>query len=504
MAVEQETKLQAPDDFRLPDLTGTHDSLVAAPAMTMDLDAVYYDSDDMTLARSGITLRHRTGTPGAVWTLKMPMRAGTESALVRRELDFTSHNGAVPPDARDLVRGYLRSRPLHRVGRLRTHRTSVPLLDDEGEQLLEVVDDVVSIFDGRQRTGGFHEVEIEVKARGKAARRALEATVHTLVDAGCQKDRAVPKLVRAVGARATAPAELETPELGADPNVRRLVKCALQASAGRLVQLDPGVRLGEDPEDLHRFRVAARRLRSDLRTFGPVLDPTWNRELRGELAWLGTEVGTVRDLDVLRERITASGAAALGPSDALGLALVMTRIEDQHEAARARVLRALRSRRYDRLLDSLVEAVHNPVYVDPRRDPDRAARKFVRQCVRRQWRQLDRAVRALDDVPDDAELHQVRIRAKRCRYAAEAAAPLLGDDARKLAGRMTGLQDELGTLCDTNFAEGWLLRAAGADADCAIAAGKLIAVERFERSLVHQTWRPVWRKARRTAHAIGL
>jgi CHAD domain-containing protein len=499
MAVERETKLQAPDDFRLPDLDGLVDSVVAAPPVSIELDAAYYDSDDMALARSGITLRHRTGTPGAVWTLKLPMRAGNESVLVRRELDFTPGNGSVPAEARDLVRGYLRSRPLHRVGRLRTHRTSVHLLDDEGQQLLEVVDDVVSIYDGRQRTGGFHEVEIEVRAPGKPARRALKAAVDTLLDAGCHEEKAVPKLVRAVGSRAGAPAELETPELGRNPTVRQLVKCALQASAARLVQLDPNVRLGEDPEDIHRFRVAARRLRSDLRTFGPVLDPTWNRALRDELAWLGAEVGTVRDLDVLRERLTASGAAALGPSDALGLALVMTRIEDQHEAARARVLRALRSRRYDRLLDSLVEAVHNPVYVDPKRDPDRPARKFVRQCIRRQWRQLDRAVDALDEVPDDAALHQVRIRAKRCRYAAEAAAPLVGRDARRLARRMTALQDELGVLCDTNFAEGWLRKAASSDADCAVVAGKLIAVERFQRARAREDWRPVWQKARRTA-----
>ena len=40
----------------------------------------------------------------------------------------------------------------------------------------------------------------------------------------------------------------------------------------RLIANDPGVRLGKDPESVHQARVATRRLRSDLRTFRPILD----------------------------------------------------------------------------------------------------------------------------------------------------------------------------------------------------------------------------------------
>ena len=51
------------------------------------------------------------------------------------------------------------------------------------------------------------------------------------------------------------------------------------------------------------FRVAARRLRSDLRTFSPLLDHDRTVWLREELAWLGGEVGMGRDADVLAERL---------------------------------------------------------------------------------------------------------------------------------------------------------------------------------------------------------
>ena len=50
---------------------------------------------------------------------------------------------------------------------------------------------------------------------------------------------------------------------------------------------------GDDPESVHQARVATRRLRSDLRTFEPFLDERFAAELRGELRWLGAELGAV-------------------------------------------------------------------------------------------------------------------------------------------------------------------------------------------------------------------
>ena len=40
---------------------------------------------------------------------------------------------------------------------------------------------------------------------------------------------------------------------------------------------DPAVRQGHD-DGVHQMRVAARRLRSALKTFGPLVDETWARE----------------------------------------------------------------------------------------------------------------------------------------------------------------------------------------------------------------------------------
>jgi glutamate-1-semialdehyde 2,1-aminomutase len=70
-----------------------------------------------------------------------------------------------------------------------------------------------------------------------------------------------------------------------------VIRDALDSSVQRLLLADPIARVGEDPEGVHQARVATRRLRSDLRTFAPLLDPVWVTSLRDELRWLGSELG---------------------------------------------------------------------------------------------------------------------------------------------------------------------------------------------------------------------
>lgn len=100
MGVERESKLGAPPEFRLPDLTGVVAGAVAEQAPRRPLVARYYDSPDLRLARAGVTLRHRTGDDCAVWTLKLPL-AVTGSRTVRREIDFAGTPEVVPDRATD-------------------------------------------------------------------------------------------------------------------------------------------------------------------------------------------------------------------------------------------------------------------------------------------------------------------------------------------------------------------------------------------------------------------
>ena len=150
----------------------------------------------------------------------------------------------------------------------------------------------------------FREVEIEGRGVG---RRALERIAGVLTGNGAAPAEQTPKLVRALGERAEAPpdiAEAETPR-PRDP-AAHAVRAAIAAGVRRMILNDPRTRLGE-VEPLHQMRVGTRRLRSDLRTFRPLLDKDWAESLRAELKWLGSSLGAVRDLDVLLERLRREG-----------------------------------------------------------------------------------------------------------------------------------------------------------------------------------------------------
>ncbi|GAA0626201.1 CYTH and CHAD domain-containing protein [Kutzneria viridogrisea] len=469
---EHEAKFSPPQRFELPDLT----EFGAGEAETRVLDATYHDCADLLLLRAGITLRHRTGDGGPRWTLKVPDSVdGAE--LVRRELIFPGAAGQPPAAAVDLVRAHLRGRALAPVAALRTARTRIPLRGNGETPLVEVVDDLVTATRGGRPVAAFREVEVELLTELPVAHRLLGEVVDRLVHAGCLLRSAQPKLVRVLGA---APPQPPAPRSGGKhPTVREAAQQAFARSAAALVRHDLGVRLGEDPEAVHQFRVAARRYRSDLRTFAPVLEADWRAHVQAELGWLSAQVGPVRDDDVLVQRLRRQ-ARSLPACDAEAVELLLTELCAHRARARERMLDALRGTRYDRLLDS----VENPRLTEHTGQLD--------ELVASQWKRLARVVRGTSAEPANQEFHRIRIRTKRCRYAAEAA---YGRHNARLARALARLQDVLGDHQDAVLAESWLRSMAQALPQCAVAAGELLALQRGERARCRVEWAAAWQDA---------
>jgi CHAD domain-containing protein len=477
--VEHEIKLIAPVDFQLPDPDGIVAGLSAGPFSHLELDATYFDTDELAMARSGITVRYRTGETGRPWTVKLPQRANG-SALTRRELRFDGDPDTVPDAAADLVRAHVRSHRLRPVLRLHTQRTVVPLLDIEGDPVAELADDLVTAYNGPTQTGTFREVEVEFTQHAQHANHLQRAAIAWLTAAGCRLDTPLPKLTRALGQRATAPPEVTIVPLDAEPTVVELIRHSISASTDRLIRHDAGVRLGDDPEDVHQVRVAARTLRSNLKTFAPQLAHEWNQQLRADLRWVGAEAGGVRDLDVLGHRLRRR-IADLRSEDSAAAAILLAQLTARRDAARTRMLTALRSERYDRLLDSLVFASRTPS-LDPDASTDTPARAFVRSAAHTQVRRLARSIAAVGEPATDTDLHLIRIQAKRTRYAIEAARPVIGHPAAEHAAALARLQDVLGDLHDSIVAVHWLRDAAAAQPACALGAGQLIAAEYVDQA----------------------
>lgn len=488
--LERESKFTGWAGFELPDFTDAVDGLVAAPLPEQLLEATYYDTADLRLARSGISMRFRTGEKTARgkgrWTVKLP-DGDDGPALVRREINVDAAGRVIPDELSGLVRAHVRSALLAPVATLHTRRRRVELRDGEGKSLVEVADDEVSVLEGRRVAVRFREIEAELL--NGAPSELLDAVAARLQAAGAARGEQMSKVVRALGPRALDAPDVVVPDLASDASLAEVVAAAVASGFTRLLRHDPGVRLGGDAEDVHQARVAARRLRSDLRTFRDLLVPEANDALRGELQWLGAELGYVRDGDVLAERLRDQ-AAALPGGDSRAADSLLRRLDGERKAARVELLAALDTDRYLRLLDSLAEASQRPPVNDAA--DDRAA-KALPALVRGPWKHLTKAVEALSDHPEDEALHDIRIRAKRARYAAEAAAPVMGKPALRFAKAVAGVQSVLGDLQDAVVAEEWLRRSgAKGPAMQALVAGELIGVQRMAMAESRAHWRAAW------------
>jgi CHAD domain-containing protein len=151
--------------------------------------------------------------------------------------------------------------------------------------------------------------------------------------------------------------------------------------------------------------------------------------------------------------------------------------------------------RYAVLLDDLVAATAAPALLP---GGDRPAAEVMPPLVAKPWKKLRKEVRKAGDDPADEQLHHIRIRAKRARYAAEAVEPVIGSPAEDFADAMADIQSILGDHQDAVVGEAWLRQAAGsARRDVALVAGQLIAAERASAADTRDRWRAVWKAASR-------
>ena len=487
MSVERETKLDVGPGFRLPGFDDVRDGVVATGSDPEQSRTVYWDTDDLRLARWGCSLRHREGQG---WTLKLPpLEVG--GALAREEIVQQGAADRVPEELSALVTAYVRGETLHPTVTLQTVRTRVVLTDADRNPLGEVVDDEVSVVEDRRTTAGrFREVEVETDDEDLAA-----AAVGRLRAAGAGDTILTPKYLRALGPGAVDPPELvASTSLPADASVVDVVRNGIAASVIRLVRADAGVRLGEDPEAVHQARVATRRLRSDLRTFRSLLDRSWTRSLRDELSWLGDSLGAVRDLDVLAARLDTE-IATLPDQDRPAGERLVGRLRAVRSAARERLLVDLRSPRYVALLDALVAGASQPLVLAE--SACLPAREAMASVMAGPLAHLSGACEAIGRRSSDDVLHTARIQAKHARYAADALAPVFGKSARSFVRAAGKLQDRLGAHQDAVVASAWLRETARTYPSTAFVAGLLAAREEEARRRARTSWRSAWKATRR-------
>src|SRR5438093_2600114 len=453
---EYERKLDAPAGFRLPPLGGR-------PLTPRVFTSVYYDVPGESLADGGITLRRRTENGSGVWQLKLP---ADDSRL---ELEAEGGPGQPPEELLALLHAHLRRGPLERVAELRTHRSG-ELVDRNGTTA-EVTADEVTVLDSGDAGNHFVEVEIELR---DGSPDGLDEIAGELVSAGAEPGKGLPKLFRALG---------RTSAYGPSPRSFEELRGRLRDQLREIERHDPGTRLGRDPDSLHDMRVGVRRLRALLRA-GRELVATDTGELDDRLKELGRVLGEVRDLDVLLARLDAE-AAELDRDDVERAGSLLATLRTERSCSRSRLLAALRSDEYLALLDDTAQTIDEL-------EPSGSA-VTLDELADEAFARLRKAVRKLPDAPANEELHAVRKKGKRARYAAELAG------WKKPVKRAKKLQDVLGEHQDAVITAARLRElVAGSAPEQALVAGRLVEREEERRLQARKAWPKAWQKLRET------
>lgn len=479
--------LVAGPQFRTPELETVDGVVTGSTEMTM-LRTAYVDTIDLRILRSGGELRVEADRG---WTVILG--SGDHAAQHVARVHHFDGGLAVPPAALDLLTAFTRGAPLRPVLHTRTERREVQLSDATGADIGRLRDDLVTVMHGRRIATRFREFEVVSNSGESASAAPLAEVIAALRAGGAAPASAAPTATRAMGAPASAPPDIAVPPPpGRGATAAEAVRRAIAQSVARLLVNDAAVRVGEDPEGVHQARVATRRLRSDLRTFRPLLDEDWVTRLRDELHALADLLGDVRDTDVMLDRLRRASRSLPG-NESNAAAGLLHELETTRERARRRLLEAMRSESYLHLLDDLVAAASRP-RTTPEASGDASA--LLPQLARGPWRKLRRGVRELPEQPSDGELHQVRILAKRARYAAEAVTAVARPAFATFADAVADLQEVLGDHHDSVVAEVWLRQHAGAIKD-RFAFGELVGLERAGAAAGRRAWPGAWAAVRR-------
>ncbi|MFD9664398.1 CHAD domain-containing protein [Rhodococcus sp. NPDC059968] len=432
---EREDKYDVDRNFTLPDLEGLVPAGGRLDTAAATLTSVYYDTTDRDLLRQHLTLRRRTGDTGAGWQLKVPAdKARTELSLPPGDGD------TVPGELAGLLYGIGLGKPLHQVTALSTVRRTQRLLDRDEQLLAEVADDLVhaTVAGDVAVVSEWREVDVELGEHDKPARatKVLAKVGKRLTKAGARPSPHASKLGRALAG--THPPAADT--RGA---AERALTEYLDAQVQAIVAGDVWLRRGLDP--IHSTRVGIRRFRSTLRVFNKLFGTAARTTLDAELSWYAGVLGEVRDRQVQRKRF-AEKVAEL--PDELVMGPVAARIEgdllaEQHRHL-ANAMEVLDSDRYRALMATLARWRTDPPFIAP------ADSRSVRKATRKAGRKANKRLTAAVADTDDAALHRARKAAKRARYAAELARPVLGKKkSKKKAKKYKEIQTVLGEHQDS-------------------------------------------------------
>ncbi len=430
--------------------------LGTAASKATRVTSIYFDTHDKRLWKKGLTLRLRARDGRHELTMKREtgtMARGEWSAMTDEPVPSI---GALPLGAPREELGVILPEELSEQHRtVATRRKKIVVIDGA---TFEISLDRGRIVAG-QRSVPVEELEIELLhgpddavatvARGLVMRRSLRAAFLSKAARGMALAADIPP-----GAR-----KFRRPELTDRDTLGSAFQTIINATALQVAGNLAAVQTGTGPKGVHQMRVGLRRLRSALSLFKGHLNPR-AQPFQDDARAILQALGPARDLDVFLTQMLPPVLSAYADTTPLHH---LAAIAEQERAAAYRALRRmLNGRTFNRLMLDLLGAqdMRDLLAEDA---ADVPLPKVATRLLAKRHRKVVAAGEGFADMPLE-QRHEVRIAAKKLRYAIDFLGGLYDEEPMRLYRRgMSRLQDDLGHLNDAAVASDLVDRLAGDD-----------------------------------------
>ncbi len=449
MAVETELKLSiAPGHLKRLKRHPLLKTLAASRAATHKLYSIYYDTPALDLRSHAMALRLRRA--GKQWLQTLKGGGGVQAGLHRRDewetpvageaLDFealAAAGGKLPRGVRKKLQEAFVTDFSRNVRLLKFEGAEIELCMDQGE------------VRAGQRSFPICELELELKSGEPRQLFELALALLDIVPFELETVSKAEQGYRLLAGHEDAPLKAVAPKLDKSATLAQALQALVWSCLAHLQGNLRGAMHGDDAEYLHQLRVALRRLRVALRMAAKACPDAELSALGDEIAALGSGLGRLREWDVfIADAVQPMRARMLGHAG-------MQALLDACEAQRAASYAALRSEEEARGLQRLL--LRFAIWMNgsywQRDELQTVAGGFAARRLSKLSRGFARSAQELNTA-DAAQLHALRILAKKLRYSAEFFSGFYGGkQARSFLSALSEVQDVLGRINDVAVAQ---------------------------------------------------
>jgi triphosphatase len=442
------------------------------------LSSVYYDTPDANLRALGYALRVRDDGARTMQTLK---HAGAGMGLRREEWEVEVKGPG--PDlhaAGDMPLGDVlhkrEAAQLEPAFEVKVERSTREIIVDGG--VVEVALDR-GMVSAKGAGEPVLELELELKKGSPSALFALARDLSGVAPMNLSFASKSERGYALLDGEPLAPIYATDPALSRGDDAASAFKAIAGAALAQIADNARVLRRVRRIEALHQLRVGARRFRSAISLFKPMLADARIEHIKTELKWLTHEMDDARNLDVFIADTFRVAAKRHG--DWIGLAQLGKALLSAQTKAYDRAEAAVTSERFRAFLLEAAAWIETGPWSRSKNGAIAALRGrpiavAADQILSERRRKAIKRGRKLAELAPHAR-HELRIEIKKLRYATGFFTSLYGGKKARTHERfskvMADLQDCLGELTDMAAAAGLTAKLAGAEADGAETAAQL-------------------------------